>query len=160
MMACLPRITSAMALCIGLAACAVQPAAPLQKERLASGDPAIAEGRGRIYFYRTALVVGGAGSVLGNPERPVVLLDDTRVAEGLPGAVFFCDLRPGRHTVLVRATKSYPLAIDLPANVIVYVRMDWGFGSLLGQTPVQEVPPPTGVVETNGRGRIAAACPV
>ncbi|MEK9967963.1 MAG: hypothetical protein VW600_02430 [Ferrovibrio sp.] len=146
-------------LSLGLVACATQKPAPLQRERLPSGDPPIAEGRGRIYFYRTALSLGGSNSILGTPEQPLVLLDDTKVAEGLPGAVFYCDLLPGRHAVLVHGKKSYPLAVDLPANVMVYVRMDWGFGSLFGQSPVQEVPPPTGLVEIDGRGRIAAACP-
>jgi hypothetical protein len=153
------RIAVAAMLGAGLVACATQPPAPLQNERLPSGDPPIAEGRGRIYFYRTALALGGANSLLGAAERPIVMVDDARVAEALPGAVFFCDLRPGRHAVLVRTKNSYPLAIDLPASVAVYVRMDWGFGSLFGQVQVQEVPPPTGAVETRGRGRIAATCP-
>lgn len=154
------RIPAAALLLAVLAACATQPSAPVQKERLASGDPPIAEGRGRIYFYRTTLSLGGSNSLLGNAERPAVMLDDSRIAEGLPGAVFFCDLPPGRHAVLVRAQKSYPLAVDLPANVAVYVRMDWGLGGLLGQERVVEVPPPTGAAETAGRGRIAATCPV
>jgi hypothetical protein len=147
-------------LSLGLVACAAQRPAPLQRERLPSGDPPIAEGHGRIYFYRTALALGGSNSILGTPERPLVILDDTTLAERLPGTVFFCDLLPGRHAVLVRGRKSYPLAVDVPANVMVYVRMDWGFGRLFGQNPVQEVPPPTGAMETDGRGRIAAACPV
>src|SRR3546814_7394468 len=78
-----------------LAGCGIPPA-PDRNE-----DGAIAAGRGRIYFYRTTLSLGGPNSLLGDASKPAVMLDDRKIADALPGGVFFCDVAPGRHEVAV-----------------------------------------------------------
>src|SRR3546814_1239130 len=51
-----------------LAGCGIPPA-PDRNE-----DGAIAAGRGRIYFYRTTLSLGGPNSLLGDASKPAVML--------------------------------------------------------------------------------------
>lgn len=123
-----------------------------------SEDGPIAAGRGRLYFYRTALSLGGPNSLLGDASKPAVMLDDRKIADALPGGVFFCDVPPGRHEVAVAGPKPTTILVNVSAGGASYVRMDWGI-PIATQRPVLEVDAHTGQMETENRSRIAAACP-
>lgn len=135
-----------------LAGCGLPPA-PDRNE-----DGAIAAGRGRLYFYRTTLSIGGPNSLLGDASKPAVMLDDRKIAEALPGGVFFCDVVPGRHEVAVAGPKPTAILVNVSAGSASYVRMDWGI-PIASQRPVLEVDARTGQMETENHTRIAAACP-
>jgi len=136
-----------------LSACAVPAGAPAAGE-----DGAIAAGRGRIYFYRTRLSIGGPNSLLGDASKPPVLLDGTKIAEVLPGAVFFCDVAPGRHEVAVGGPSPITVPVQVTAGGTSYLRMDWGIPTL-ARRPLLEVDARTGQMETENRDRATAACP-
>src|SRR3546814_20503416 len=72
-----------------LAGCGIPPA-PDRNE-----DGAIAAGRGRIYFYRTTLSLGGPNSLRGEAPKPEVMLDERRTADAPRGGVCFCVVAPG-----------------------------------------------------------------
>jgi len=122
-------------------------------------DGAIAAGRGRIYFYRTILSIGGPNSVFGNPAAPEVLLDGHKAGTALPGGVFFCDVRPGQYDIAIRGAGQYAIAVAVTAGTASYVRMDWGAATLTARGHLREVDASTGRVETEHRTRIAATCP-
>jgi hypothetical protein len=124
----------------------------------AGEDGAIAAGRGRIYFYRTTLNIGGPNSLLGDAMRPAVMLDGGKIAEALPGGVFFCDVMPGRHEAAVAGPRPMTVPVQVAAGGVSYLRMDWGIPTL-AQRPLLEVDARTGQQETGNRDRIAATCP-
>lgn len=124
----------------------------------AGDDGPIAAGRGRIYFYRTALSIGGPNSLLGDASRPALTLDGHKVAEVLPGAVFFCDMPPGRHEIAVAGPSPTTVDVQVAAGGTSYLRMDWGIPTL-ARRPLIEVDARTGRQETENRSRVTAACP-
>lgn len=143
---------------LGLAAVMAGCASPPPSARQTGADGAIAAGRGRIYFYRTTFSIGGPNSLLGDASRPPVMLDGRRIADALPGGVFFCDVAPGRHEVAVGGPTPTTLPVQVAAGGTSYLRMDWGI-PVASRRPLIEVDAHTGQMETEDRDRIAAACP-
>jgi hypothetical protein len=123
-----------------------------------SEDGAIAAGRGRIYFYRTTLSLGGPNSLLGDASRPAVMLNGRKIAEALPGGVFFCDVLPGRYDVAVAGPTPTTIPVQVAAGGTSYLRMDWGI-PVASRRPIMEVDQRTGQMETDNRTRISATCP-
>ena len=146
------RVLLVTAVSLGMAACVAPGPAP-------SADPPVAAQLGRIYFYRTSFSIGSENGLLGSPGRPQVSLDGKPVAEASAGSVFFCDVAPGPHQVMVRASRDYSLAITVASGQTAYVKLDWGIGGLSGQGHVLEVGASTARPEIEGRARAAAACP-
>ena len=112
-----------------LAGCATEPAS----RRAQTPGPALAQDRGRIYFYRT--------SRTGTQVLPAVELNGLVVGASKPRSFFFVDRPPGRYIVEVAGAAS-ECALTLESGQKCYVRVDFpskGTGETLGEialTPI------------------------
>lgn len=105
-----------------LAGCATGPSFT---EVAANLDPLPAES-GRIYFYRS-------GSPFGAAVQPSVFLNGDKVGSAVPGGVFFEDVPPGNYEVTTETEVERKATFTLARGQTRYVRMEVGFGWLVGR---------------------------
>jgi ankyrin repeat protein len=106
-----------------LAGCATEPASSQAQTPV----PALAQDRGRIYFYRT--------SRTGTQVLPAIELNGLVVGASKPRSFFFVDRPPGRYMVEVAGAES-KCALTLDKGQKCYVRVDFpskGTGEILGE---------------------------
>jgi hypothetical protein len=87
--------------------------------------PAIPAGKGRIYFYRDASMMGGA-------IRPDIKLNGKAVGESLPGGFFFVDTAPGKYSVSTSTEVERTLEFTLAPAETKYVRTSITMGFFAG----------------------------
>jgi len=81
--------------------------------------PAMDQGKGRVYFYRTG-IIGGA-------YQPEVTLNGGVVGKATPRGVYFKDVPPGNYTVTTSMT-SQKVNFVLAAGQKQYIRTSYSFG--------------------------------
>lgn len=101
--------------------------------------PAIEQGQGRVYFYRTA-VVGAA-------VQPKVFLNDEPVGKAVPKGFFYVDRLPGDYVVRCSTEVKRELSFTLAPGETRYVRLKMQFGVLVGHVRPELVDSATALEE-------------
>jgi hypothetical protein len=113
---------------LALAAMAVQAQAADDRRyaTLHPNEPAIAEGQGRIYFYRE-------GGIMGAAIQPTIYLNgETTGGRSKPGDYFYVDRPAGSYQVSTTTEKKESLGITLDAGQSVYVKTEMSMGFFAG----------------------------
>lgn len=132
-----------------VAGCATGPSL----EKMQASVPQATADRGRIFLYRT-------NSPFGAGVQPSVMLDNIEVGDAVPGGVFFCDVAPGPHVISVTTEVEKVANLDMAAGQVTYVRMEAGFGWLVGRIHLELVPPETGAAEAAKASLMESRCPM
>jgi Protein of unknown function (DUF2846) len=105
-----------------LASCASGP----KMAEVKSSIPTLAADKGRIYFYRTANIFGGA-------MTSDIRLNAETVGRSVPGSVFYVDRSPGSYAVACATETEKKLTMVLAAGETKYVRTYASPGLLVGR---------------------------
>lgn len=116
------RLGLTVAVVLSLAACASGP----KMAEVKSSIPAVAAEQGRVYFYRSASMMGAA-------LQPKIQLNGTPVGESVPGGFFFIDQTPGNISVTTATEVEKALTFTLTGGQTRYVRTTVGFGLMVGR---------------------------
>ena len=108
-------------LAISLGGCA----SGIKHSDMEASIPTIQADQGRIYFMRSA-------SVLGAAIQPAIRLDGTEVGTSKPGGFFYVDIKPGNHEVMCSTEAERKLTFTLDKGEIKYVRTSIGMGFIAG----------------------------
>ncbi|MEO8158082.1 MAG: DUF2846 domain-containing protein [Betaproteobacteria bacterium] len=130
------RTIGLFAVIVELSGCATSGAT--YKETLGN-TPALQAGMGRIYFYRP--------SQFGAAIRPDVVLDGEVVGKAIWHGFFYVDRLPGTHEVVVSTEIVDKTPVRLAAGETCYVRLEGGFGIIMGRTYARQVNATTGESE-------------
>ena len=105
-----------------LAGCAASGPKFAQQE---ASTPKVGADKGRIYFYRTDSMMGGA-------LRPQVMLDGASVGKSQPGGYFYVDAAPGSHEAVTSTEATNKVSFALDKGEIKYVRTKVSMGLMVG----------------------------
>jgi hypothetical protein len=93
---------------------------------LHANEPAVAEGQGRIYFYRE-------GGIMGAAIQPTIYLNgETTGGRSKPGDYFYVDRPAGSYQVSTTTEKKESLGITVDAGQSVYVKTEMSMGFFAG----------------------------
>ena|SRR6478672_7670816 len=101
-------------------------ASGVKHKDMASAIPALKADSGRVYFFRSASIVGAA-------MQPSILLDGTVVGESKPGGFFFVDATAGNHQVSTSTEVEKKVTFTLAPGETKYVKTSIGLGVLVGR---------------------------
>ena len=121
-----------------LGACASGP----KYAEVQASQPQLAEGKGRVFFYRTQLV--------GAAVQPTIFVDGQGVGTCEPDGVFYRDLAPGSYVANVETEVERSLSFVLAAGETKYVRCYISIGLLIGRGNLELVAETTGKSEISG----------
>ena len=101
---------------------------------IATAFPAIGEGQGRIYFFRSDSMVGAA-------VQPAIKLNSLVIGKSEPGGFFFVDRPSGNYTVSTTTEVENSIAFNLEPKETKYIRTSVSMGVLVGHVkPTVEAP--------------------
>lgn len=124
----------ALLLAVGVTLLAAGCASGPQYKEMASSIPTLAPDHGRIYFFRTASLGGGA-------IQPEIKLNDQVVGRSIPGGFFYVDETPGSYNVSTSTETKKEINFTLRAGDTKYVRTTISMGILVGHiTPTLDDP--------------------
>lgn len=129
------RVLSLLLVSGVLAGCA---SGPRLSERPGSLPP-LADGQGRIFFYRTA--------TLGAAVQPGVRLNGEKVGVAKPRGVYYVDRPPGSYEVETKTEVTRKLSFSLDPAQTRYVRLNIAMGLFVGHVTPELVEPRIGEVE-------------
>lgn len=98
---------------------------PLYSE-IAPSIPPVSGDKGRIYFYRSSTMLGGA-------ITSDIRLNDRVVGRSVRGSFFFVDEAPGNYTVSTATEVERQLTLTLAAGETKDVQTSVSFGVLVGR---------------------------
>jgi hypothetical protein len=122
-------------------------------EQLRASIPEAAPNRARVFLYRNS-------SPFGADVQPSVKFDNAVVSRAVPGGVFFCDVAPGHHVVSITTEVEKLATLDIAAGQVSYVKMEAGFGWLMGRIHLEVVSPEIGAGEAARASLIKSECPL
>ena len=111
---------------IGLTIALTGCASGVKYKDMASSIPALQAEKGRIYFFRSA-------SMLGAALQPSIMLDGVQVGESKPGGFFFIDRTAGNHEVTTATEVEKKLTFTLDKGEVKYVKTSVGLGFFVGR---------------------------
>jgi hypothetical protein len=112
-----------MALSFLMAGCA----SGVRHSEMASSIPSLKSGEGRVYFLRSA-------SMLGAAVQPDLRLNNEVVGESKPGGFFFVDRPAGKYVAAAAATETEKtLSSVLDSGETKYVRSSPSMGLMVGR---------------------------
>jgi len=123
------RIAGVLLVCLAASGCASGP----KLSEVQSTIPRLADGQGRVYFYRT--------SILGAAVQPSIRVNDHTVGSCTPQGVFYKDLAPGSYQASVETEVERHLTFTLDANEEKYVRCYISMGFFIGHGNLELVDP-------------------
>jgi hypothetical protein len=129
-----------------LAGCATGP----KYEEVRGGFASLPAAQGRIYFYRSA-------NLIGSGIQPSVMLNGEKVGDSQPGGFFFVDRAPGNYEVNLTTEVERKLTFTLESGQEQYVRMSVGLGVLVYRVYPELVDKKTGEEELKGLSYIGKA---
>lgn len=101
-------------------------ASGVKHKDMASAIPAVKADHGRIYFYRSA-------SMLGAAIQPTIMLNGAAVGDSKPGGFFYIDSKPGNQEVSTSTEVEKKLTFTLDKGEIRYVKTSPSFGLMVGR---------------------------
>ncbi|RKT25636.1 uncharacterized protein DUF2846 [Paraburkholderia sp. RAU2J] len=119
-----------------------------QYNEMASSIPTLAADHGRIYFFRSGLVIGAA-------IQPEIKLNGMVIGHSKPGGFFYVDEPAGQYTVSTETETEKTLSFALDAGETKYVRTSISMGLLVGRIVPSLEQPDTGakdIAELNYTG--------
>lgn len=99
--------------------------------------PAVAEGHGRIWFYRSGIMFGAG-------IQPSVMLNSVKVGDSVPGGFFYVDRPAGSYEVLLSTEVDRKLTFTLASREDRYIRMTVGLGVIVYRVYPELVDPAEG----------------
>lgn len=109
-------------------------------ESVSQALPTLSATEGRVFFYRSASMVGAA-------LQPEIRMDNQVVGKSQPGGFFYVDTRPGRHLASSQTEVEERLEFDVKAGETVYVASSIGFGLLVGRVQLNLRPESMAIAE-------------
>ncbi|MBI3414508.1 MAG: DUF2846 domain-containing protein [Verrucomicrobia bacterium] len=106
---------------------------------LKSSIPPVSQVKGRIYFYRTA--------VLGAAIQPKVKLNGETIGTAKPKGFFYVDRDPGNYEVETTTEVKRKLSLTLDKGMVRYVRLNIAMGFFAGHVYPELVEDATGEKE-------------
>lgn len=104
-------------------------------------EPAIAEGQGRIYFYRE-------GGLMGAAIQPTIMIDGVSAGgRAKPGDYFYVDRPAGTYEISTETEKKEAITATVTAGQSMYVRMDIKMGLFVGHVQPSIIDPQQAVGE-------------
>jgi hypothetical protein len=113
-------IVAALALLAGCAATGIK------YSELKPSMPTLKPGEGRIYFFRSA-------SMLGAAVQPDVKLNGTTVGTSIPGGFFFADRPAGNYEAHASTEVERKVTFTLGTGETKYIRTSPSFGVFIGR---------------------------
>ena len=101
-------------------------ASGIKHKDMAASIPSLKSDQGRIYFLRSASMIGAA-------VQPSITLDGNKVGDSMPGGFFYVDSNPGDHEVVCTTEVDKKLTFTLDKGEVKYVKTSIGFGLLVGR---------------------------
>jgi hypothetical protein len=92
---------------------------------MAASIPTLKADQGRLYFFRSASMMGAA-------IQPDIKLDGAVVGESKPGGFFYVDAKPGNHEVSTSTEVENKLTFTLDKGEVKYIKTSIGFGFAVG----------------------------
>jgi hypothetical protein len=99
---------------------------------MAQSLPSLGENQGRIYFYRTSMLVGVA-------VQPDVIVNGQTVGKSQPGSFFFIDRPAGTYRASARTEAEGTIDITLRPKQTAYILMSIGGGFVVGRPEFERV---------------------
>lgn len=119
---------------LSIAVLAAGCATGIKHEEMASSIPRMKPGDGRIYFLRSA-------SMLGAAVQPEIRLNGQVVGQSKPGGFFFVDRPAGNYVASASTETEKTASFSLASGETKYVRTSVGLGLLVGRIiPELETP--------------------
>jgi hypothetical protein len=103
-------------------------------DEIASSIPSLKAGQGRIYFFRSNSMVGGA-------VRPDIRLDGQVVGQSKPGGFFYVDRPAGSHVASASTETEKTVSFTLQAGETKYIRSSVSIGLLVGRVVLEPETP-------------------
>lgn len=103
-------------------------------DEIASSMPTLKAGQGRIYFFRTNSMVGGA-------LRPDIRLDGEVVGQSRPGGFFYVDRPAGSHLASASTETDKTVSFTLQPGETKYIRSSVSMGLLVGRVVLEPETP-------------------
>jgi hypothetical protein len=108
---------------------------------LHASEPAIADGQGRIYFYRES-------GLFGLTIQPTIYIDGvTTGGSSKPGDYFYVDKPAGNYLVSTTTEKKNSVSVTVVAGQPVYVKTSVSMGFLVGHVSPEVIAPTTAEAE-------------
>ncbi len=105
-------------------------ASGVKHAEMASSIPTLKQGEGRIYFLRSASMVGAA-------VQPDIRLNNQVVGESKPGGFFFVDRPAGKYVAAASTETEKTLSLALDSGETKYVRSSPSFGLMVGRVVLE-----------------------
>jgi hypothetical protein len=99
---------------------------------MAQSLPSLGENQGRIYFYRTSMLVGVA-------VQPDVIVNGQTVGKSQPGSFFFIDRPAGTYRASARTEAEGSIDITLRPKQTAYILMSISAGLAVGRPAFERV---------------------
>lgn len=122
-----------------LSACASGPSYSEMK----SSIPVLAQGQGRIYFYRS-------NSMMGAAIQPDIRLNDQVIGSSQPGGFFYVDRPPGSYEAVCGTEVDRKATFVLDAGQERYIKTSISMGVLVGHVTPELVDPSEGSAAVQG----------
>lgn len=117
-------------LVVGLAGCA----SGVKYQNMVSSIPPIQQDQGRIFFYRSANIIGAA-------LQPSIVLDGVKVGTSKTAGFFYVDRTAGMHEVVITTEVEKKLSFNLAQQETKYIKTTRQLGFLLGRIVPEEADP-------------------
>ncbi|HET7364571.1 MAG TPA: DUF2846 domain-containing protein [Burkholderiales bacterium] len=121
----------ALAVVVVLAGCAAE--GPLHKD-ISASIPAVPAGKGRVYFYRTNTMFGGA-------ITSDITMNGRVVGRSVRGSFFYVDENPGDCKASASTEVEREVSFTLSPGETKYIRSTVSMGALVGRVNLELVSP-------------------
>lgn len=123
-------LASAVGITVLMAGCA----SGVKYSEMSSSIPTLKADQGRVYFLRSA-------SMLGAAVQPEIKLNSEVVGQSKPGGFFYVDRPAGKYAVSTSTETEKTLSFALDAGETKYVRTSVSMGLMVGRViPTLETP--------------------
>jgi hypothetical protein len=101
---------------------------------MAASMPSVKAGEGRIYFFRSNSMMGGA-------VQPEIRLNNQVVGQSKPGGFFYVDRPAGNYTASASTETEKMVSFSLQPGETKYIRSSIGMGLLVGRVVLEPESP-------------------
>jgi hypothetical protein len=123
-----------LALAASVVALASGCATGIKHDQMASSLPSIKAGEGRIYFLRSASMVGAA-------VQPDIRLKGQVVGQSKPGGFFYVDRPAGSYVASTSTETEKTVSFTLQSGETKYIRSSVSFGLMVGRVVLEPETP-------------------